>query len=917
MLSLAKAAKDYYLQKLGEISPREDYYLRGGTATGRWVGSGAAELDLHGMVSTEGLVRLFDGEHPGTGEQLGRRLRKDGVSAWDVTFSADKSASLLWALGDEQTRKEVVEAFEEATFQALGYLESVASATRGASKTVVVDDEGRRKCRVKTWAIPTSGYVAAAFTEYTSRADDPQLHTHVVIANKVKGTDGVWRTLDGRLLYRHQLAAGYLHEAVLRKELTERLGVCWQPIRKGMADIEGFTRDQIEAFSRRREQLETWRKEQGLSDTPAARQAAVVATRAPKQDHPLVDLEFEWQQRAAEVGLTPDRIGQILDRSRHLTRPNTHALFQWLVSPEGLTAKTATFRRSEAVREIAASLPEGGDRGQIESLADRFLAEQELVPLTAGRALSRSERGIDSADPGMEQKAAPMRHRDGTSFPGVDEGHRYTTADLLATERRIIDRAVNRTPVTWRAPRILVERALRRRPELTEDQREMVRRFATSGAGIDVGVGPAGSGKTTVMTVLADLATTTRKPILGTALAARTAVGLQEAAGIPSSSLTALNHRARTRGGLPHRVVVVVDEASMVGTRQLATLSDHVEQAGGKLILIGDQHQLSEIEAGGIFRSLVQRLPAVELTENVRQERPWERTVLAELRNGSVAEAMASYRKHKRLVVGKGRDETLRRAVDDWYQHVTATGDLAGALLLAQDNQTVGQLNELARNHLATSGQLSGPTVKANGRDYQRGDRVICTNNDRRLGVLNGDLATVTDVHPETAQLTVRLDRDSDTRTLPDWYLDEGHLDHGYALTGHKAQGITVDRTFTVIGTAASREWGYVALSRGRQANTLYLTHLNHPEQCDHVPHTDQALESNDVSRIIGRSRIHTAAIDHQTPEKTVNDSEIELLQSPATNEEAGPVARAIARRRSREKQLEQQRAGIGLAIGR
>ena len=118
MLSLAKAAKDYYLQKLGEVSPREDYYLRGGLATGMWRGSGAAELGLGGAVSAEGLVRLFDGEHPGTGEQLGRRLRRDGVAAWDLTFSADKSVSLLWALSDEDTRRQVVEAFDEATMEA-------------------------------------------------------------------------------------------------------------------------------------------------------------------------------------------------------------------------------------------------------------------------------------------------------------------------------------------------------------------------------------------------------------------------------------------------------------------------------------------------------------------------------------------------------------------------------------------------------------------------------------------------------------------------------------------------------------------------------------------------------------------------------------------------------------------------------
>ncbi|MCZ6662086.1 MAG: relaxase domain-containing protein, partial [Actinobacteria bacterium] len=192
-MSLAKAHKDYYLQKVGEISPREDYYLRGGTATGRWHGSGAAEMGLKGAVSAEGLVRLFDGQHPATGEQLGRRLRKDGVAAWDLTFSADKSVSLLWAFGDAETRRHVVEAFEEATAEAVSYLESVASSTRGASRTRVLDDDGvpvvgenGAPCyRVETWPIRTSGYVAAWFTEFTSRADDPQLHTHVVVGTRV------------------------------------------------------------------------------------------------------------------------------------------------------------------------------------------------------------------------------------------------------------------------------------------------------------------------------------------------------------------------------------------------------------------------------------------------------------------------------------------------------------------------------------------------------------------------------------------------------------------------------------------------------------------------------------------------------------------------------------------------------------
>ena len=404
MLSLAKAHKDYYLQKLGEITPREDYYLRGGTATGRWQGSGAEELGLEGPVSAEGLVRLFDGQHPGTGEQLGRRLRKDGVAAWDLTFSADKSVSLLWAFGDAETRRHVVESFEEATVAALSYLESVASSTRGAARrpvtngdgNPVLDEDGTPRLRVETWPIRTTGYVGAWFTEFTSRADDPQLHTHVVVGNRVKGDDGVWRTLDGRLLYRHKLAAGYLHEAELRSRLTQRLGVRWQRVVKGMADIEGFTRAQIMAFSKRRQQLEAWRQEQGLPDTAAAREVAVLATRSPKTDRSVGELVVGWRQRAAQVGLTPKRIARVMNHSRQVTPADPMALFESLASPDGLTAHASSFARPEVVKEIAAALREGGSGDEIQTLADVFLQTGEVIPLLRGRRTGRAFPAISA-----------------------------------------------------------------------------------------------------------------------------------------------------------------------------------------------------------------------------------------------------------------------------------------------------------------------------------------------------------------------------------------------------------------------------------------------------------------------------------------------------------------------------------------
>lgn len=882
MLSLAKARKDYYLEKVGEISPREDYYLRGGTASGSWHGSGAAEMGIDGAVTVEGLVRLFDGQHPDTGEQLGHRLRKDGVAAWDLTFSADKSVSLLWAFGDDETRKHVVEAFEEATAEAVSYMESVASSTRGASRTPVLDDDGvpvldedgMPRHRVETWPIRTEGYVSAWFTEFTSRADDPQLHTHVVVGNRVKGVDGIWRAIDGRHLYRHQLAAGYLHEAELRSRLTERLGVRWQPVHNGMADIEGITREQVVAFSQRRQDIVAWRDAHGIADTPAGNEVATLATRSPKQDHPLETLMPQWLERGVDVGITPDTVATVCGRSHEITVPGPERLFDHLASGEGLTAQASTFGRSDVLASTAESLPEGGKRPDLEDTVDAFLSRSDVIPIlpihTGAHNTSDLPIGISAIDRERLRdleyatRAAPlMRRSDGDTFPGLIHERRYTTTELLAIEQRIIDRAIDGVGSSrWAVSVGKVDEALKRHPMLTEEQREMVRQFATSGNAIDIGVGAAGTGKTTVMATLGELAEETNTPVVGAALAARTAAGFESATGIRSSTLTRLLGEAKTAGGLPNGVVVVVDEAGMVGSRQLAETSDLVEAASGKLILIGDHHQLAEIDAGGLYRALTVRLPAVELTENVRQDQEWERTALTELRDGSIGRAVAMYDRRGKIIVAADTDDTINQAVKDWCRDVQDVGDPADVLLIGHRNATVDQLNRRARTVIAETGHLEGPALDVGDRVFQAGDRVVCLKNRPRLGVLNGDLATVSEIDTERRGVTICLDRTSDTVTVPDWYLDDGHLDWGYALTGHKAQGATARRVHTVAGAGVDREWIYVAMSRGREANTIYLADPEHDhDECTHLTH-QHADRLPALVAALGRSAAEPAALD-------------------------------------------------------
>ena len=267
--------------------------------------------------------------------------------------------------------------------------------------------------------------------------------------------------------------------------------------------------------------------------------------------------------------------------------------------------------------------------------------------------------------------------------------------------------------------------------------------------------------------------------------------------------------------------------------------------------------------------------------------------------------------------VGQNRDDTIGHGhVQDWYRHVTATGDLTSGLLIAHNNDTVTELNQQARTHLAASNRLHGPTLEAGERVFQAGDRILCRKNQSRLGVLNGDLATVTSVDQEPKSLTVRLDRDPETRDLPVWYLEQGHVDYGYAMTGHKAQGVTTDRTFVIVDGTTDREWAYVAMSRGRQTNTLYLanpepamnsaptspTRITTMPSMASPPRSTAARPRSPPSTMPGR-RSPTTSIRSVRPHPAV----MSPLGSPGRSPNAKP----------NETKPERQTPGLDLAAGR
>jgi ATP-dependent exoDNAse (exonuclease V) alpha subunit len=318
-------------------------------------------------------------------------------------------------------------------------------------------------------------------------------------------------------------------------------------------------------------------------------------------------------------------------------------------------------------------------------------------------------------------------------------------------------------------------------PFLSEEQVTMVRRLVGDGDRVAIVVGPAGTGKTVALAAAREAWEASGIAVQGVAVARRAARELSDGAGIPSTSVTALLRRLRL-GVEPLRrgSVLVIDEAGMLATRQLAELLRHANAVGAKLVLTGDHRQLPELEAGGCFRGLAIRLPYIGLRDNRRQHAEWEQSALRELRHGDVERALAEYKEHERVVVEPDSASIGRRLVTDWW----SSGGPAGGIIIALRRTDVRALNRLAPDEMRAAGRLVGLELECGGELISAGDVVVLRLNDVRRGVSNGDRGVVNAVDADRLLVdlggrAVELDREYLSRFT-------GHGDpvvaHGYAV---------------------------------------------------------------------------------------------------------------------------------------
>ncbi|HET7455981.1 MAG TPA: MobF family relaxase [Solirubrobacterales bacterium] len=818
MLSIGKMGagqEGYYLGKVAEGA--EDYYSGEGEAEGYWLGDAADDLGLQGKVDPDQLVAMLTGTNPASGEPLGMQHVADGpVPGFDLTFSAPKSVSLLWALGGSPVGAEVKEAHAAAVESALGYMQREACWTRRGKG-------GREFLR-------GDGFLAAGYTHRSSRAGDPQLHTHVLVANATFA-EGRWTRLYHPAIYEHAKAAGYIYEAHLRDELTRRLGVRWKEVANGIAEIRGFDPDHLRAFSTRRQEI---LEAAGEGASARARQIATLETREAKdRDLTTESLRDLWREKAEEIGLDRDSIRAALGHERQ--------------APEGqvavadveaaLTAHASHFDRRDVIQAVADCLPAGAPGNEVEELADAFIATPDVIGIAA-----------------------------------TAKGERFTTRTIWELERGALDRVAVMAARSDAAvvSEIVVSRVLAKRPSLKADQEAMVRRLLGGGEGVIVVLGEAGTGKTYALTAAAEGWAASGEELRVAAPTWR-AANVLRSEGLQATSVASLLadlDRAAARGEavLGSRAVLVVDEAGMVDSRAMARLVAHAQEADAKLVLIGDPAQLGEIEAGGLFASIAARTEPVVLDEVIRHRHELEREGAKLIREGEGREAISIYQGAERVTVS---DDPLARReamVGDWWQSFERGDD---ALMIAKRNAEVAELNELAREQMKAAGRLRGEEIEIAGARFAAGDQVITRINDKRQNIYNRERWRVAGVDGDSGSL-VLVGIDTRGRVCVDSdYLgrvrerDGGPaIEHAYAATTYQAQGATVDTAFVMADPSMDRQEFYVATSRTREETYLYATPEVQFDRDEFAPRSPLREGLEHIAEAAERDRAQASAHD-------------------------------------------------------
>lgn len=774
------ATVDYYVEQVAASA--EEYYSARGEAQGMWLGSTAAAFGLSGDVKAAAFREVLNGKKPGEDTPLSPYFGRRKVLGIDTVFRAPKSVSLMYALGDPWIQEQVRAAHEDAVRTGFDYLErQVAWGRQGKAGVDKVEGEG---------------LISAAWEHRTSRAGDPLLHTHVVTANMIRTKSGKWLTLDATRIYAHAKAAGVIYQAALRKNLSEELGVKWQEVKNGLADVEGVDREVIEAFSKRSREIEDELADQETSGSAKARQAATLQSRRAKEYENEDSLFDEWQAEAAAFGFTPTTVHNLCGlESIDPTWPTEASSIAQVSKKLDMTKSDSFFSRRDVIQAVA-------------DLAS---------PLAGAETLERL------ADDWVERNALRVRDVQPMGVLGCRGSgeEAYTTRSHIKLEENLLEIAAGsltkNIAASFPHQVLTVE-------DLNQGQAEAVRHVLRSHNQVDCIVGDAGTGKTHMLRRLKSACIESEWHVIGAAVSHRAKRELELGSGIKSHTIRRLLMRLeffdarRVLAPNPNGNVLVIDEASMVSTRDLHDLLSVAAKVGTKVVLVGDEKQLPAIGAGGGFSAISQMRESPRLTENLRQRDEVDLSIADHLAAGDVDGAVDEALVNGRIEVLETADATEAKLVEDWI----AACDPEGSLVLAATNREVDRLNKALQNARVKLGEISEERVVTPCGTFHDGDRVLFRKRIERHEIENGDFGTVIGFG-SGGELEIDMDGGNVVEISQGELNDQGAMRLGYATTVHVAQGATFDSSFVLLSDLTSYEHAYVAFTRGRDSNRGYL----------------------------------------------------------------------------------------------
>jgi len=819
---MARGQEDYYLELA-----QEDYYLNGGEPPGKWTGKGAEKLGLSGTVQGDDLKAILAGFMPESGRKLVQNAGKeDRQVGWDMAFSAPKSVSVVWGIANDEQRKQIEAAHHKAVESAIGYLEQNALFSRRG-------EQGRHVVGAEA--------VVSTFLHGTSRDQDPNLHTHALFSNVGVCADGKTRTLVSKQLYLHKMVAGALYRAVLAGELNQKQGFELAQV-ESWFEVKGISKQARDHFSKRRMAIE---EAAGPGANSKKLDAACLATRA-KKGHVARDvLADKWREEAAEFGLDQQFVDNLFQGPKTIAEKKQAKTFEKAIDKgiEDLSETESFFTVQQLLRKALEQVQTGKvELDQAMKVLDRSLKEnQRLFSLGTDRMNQYlTSQELKDSEQKLLQSASELFDRKGKTVS-------------FTSLRNIVDGSVAKT-VAVKAQAFVdshLPECLRFKlgpqdyQQLNEEQRKALRHITAEKGSLKTVSGRAGTGKTTMLAAAREAWESKGLKVVGCATSGKAAQELAQNAGINSETvrltlmrlekdrLRELKRHVRQlvrefwnkptyqpdKLKLDRKTVLVVDEASMVGTRDLESLLEHANKAGAKVVLVGDHRQLPSVDAGSAFSKLFKATQGRELTESVRQKKRWLRDAADLLAEGDQRGSLIKFAINDRLSFQDNEDEAKSNLVQSWVEHQTK--DLKESVILASTNRDVDDLNLQAQDERRRKGELGNSKLTFNGTQYHSGDRIAFHRIDRKLGVWNGDRGTIkhilNPINRYAARFVIELDRGETVTICPGRLKEKSDISLGYASTVHKSQGMTVDKAFVLLDRQmTSQQTSYVALTRSR-----------------------------------------------------------------------------------------------------